>query len=49
MSDEFKKRLESYEKGELSAEEAKKIEKELESMERYLEETDEENRVYRGL
>jgi hypothetical protein len=44
MSDEFKKRLESYEKGELSAEEAKKIEKELESMERYLEETDEENR-----
>ncbi|WP_257469180.1 anti-sigma factor [Bacillus sp. D386] len=44
MSDEFKKRMESYEKGELSAEEAKEIEKELESMERYLEETDEENR-----
>ena len=38
-SDDFKRRLESYEKGELSAEEAKEIEKELENMEKYLEET----------
>ena len=42
-SDDFKRRLESYEKGELSAEEAKEIEKELEDMEKYLEETNKVN------
>ena len=42
MSDEFKKRLESYEKGELTPEQMEEVEKELEKLEKYLEVIDEE-------
>ncbi|MFT8319983.1 MAG: anti-sigma factor [Bacillus sp. (in: firmicutes)] len=37
MSDEFKRKLEAYEKGELPAKEAEEIEKDLEKLEQYLE------------
>ncbi len=42
MSDEFKKRLEAYEKGELTPEQMEEVEKELEKLEKYLEVMDEE-------
>ena len=41
MSDDLKKKLEAYENGELSPEQAKEVEKELEMIEKSLETTDE--------